>query len=60
MIPALKTHKHGLIFTQVTIIDQHNLMKPIKKKKKNFLILFISNTLKNHSQYRQEKISEPL
>lgn len=61
MIPALKTHKHGLIFTQVTIIDQHNPMKPIKKKKKNnFLILFILNTLKNHSQYKQEKVSEPL
>lgn len=50
MIAAWKTNKHGLIFTQVTIIDQHNLTKPKKTNKKK-------NT---PSQYKQEKVSEPL
>lgn len=55
MIAALKTNKHGLIFTQVTIINQHNLTKPIKKKQQQK-----KTTLNNPSQYKQEKVSEPL
>lgn len=55
MIAALKTNKHGLIFTQVTIINQHNLTKPIKKKQQQK-----KPTLNNPSQYKQEKVSEPL